>query len=152
MNDSLTHMKTIRDMMRRAAAPDADIYRDLLACFNGTPYVWGGSSPSGCDCSGSVCTALNILYGTDKDETADTLHKLYFTEMKDNDDALCAVFFLNRAGRAVHVSGRTGDDFYMNVSSAEPGQKGTIRSYEELRTMYPSFRMVQQSLRTGAWR
>lgn len=145
-------MKTIRDMMRRAAAPDADIYRDLLACFNGTPYVWGGSSPSGCDCSGSVCTALNILYGTDKDETADTLYKLYFTEMKDNDDALCAVFFIDRNGKAVHVAGRLGDDFYMNVSRTEPEQKGTIRSYDELKAMYPLFRMVQRSLQTGAWK
>jgi cell wall-associated NlpC family hydrolase len=152
MKDSLVHMKTIRDMMRRAAAPDADIYRDLLACFNGTPYVWGGSSPSGCDCSGSVCTALNILYGTDKDETADTLYKLYFTEMKDNDDALCAVFFIDKNGKAVHVAGRLGDDFYMNVSRTEPEQKGTIRSYDELKAMYPLFRMVQRSLQTGAWK
>jgi cell wall-associated NlpC family hydrolase len=152
MKDSLVHMKTIRDMMRLSAAPDADIYRDLLACFNGTPYAWGGSSPSGCDCSGSVCTALNVLYGTDRDVTADTLYKLYFTQRSDGDDALCAVFFIDRNGKAVHVAGRLGDDFYMNVSRTEPEQKGTIRSYNELKAMYPLFRMVQRSLQTGAWK
>jgi len=152
MKDSLVHMKTIRDMMKLSAAPDADIYRDLLACFNGTPYIPGGSSPSGCDCSGSVCTALNVLYGTDTDVTADTLYKLYFTERSDSDDALCAVFFIDRNGKAVHVAGRLGDDFYMNVSRAEPGEKGAIRSYDELTAMYPLFRMVQRSLQTGAWK
>jgi cell wall-associated NlpC family hydrolase len=152
MTDPLLHMKALRAVMKRTGARDEDIYRDLLACFNGTPYVRGGSTPDGCDCSGSVCTTLNILYSRNIDATADTLCKRYFTESDDRDTALCAVFFLNREGRAVHVAGRLGDDFYMNVSRAETAHAGTIRSYDELAALYPQFRMIFRSLRKGAWR
>jgi hypothetical protein len=64
------------------------------------------------------------LYRKNIDATADMLYKLYFTGHGDNDDEVCAVFFIDRNGKAVHVAGRLGDDFYINISRAEPGQKG----------------------------
>jgi Cell wall-associated hydrolases (invasion-associated proteins) len=138
-------------MLKRIPTPDADIFRTLLACFSGTPYVLGGSTPEGCDCSGSVCTALNVLYGTKCDQTADGLYRNCFTGTETGDGALCAVFFLTPGGKAVHVAGRMSDSYYMNVSRAEPEHQGTMRTWEQLESMYPQFRMELRSLAAGAW-
>lgn len=151
--NSLLHMETIKTMMKNNGFKDAVIYKDLLSCFEGTPYILGEETPASSDCSGSVCCTLNVLYNKNIRVTADDLYKKYFTETDTGDDAICALFFIDRTGVAVHVAGRMADDFFMNVSSMEPKKCGTIREFCEFKELYPSrWRTELRSLRQGAWK
>lgn len=152
MNDELLHMKAVREVMTVYGDQPSRIYGSLLACFDGTPYAWGGSTPLGCDCSGSVCTALNVLYGRNIDATADTLYRRYFTRCGGEPGGIGAMFFLDAAGRAVHVAGQIGDGLYLNMSRYEPTGRGTVRTQKELTDMYGMFRAEYRSLKQGAWR
>jgi len=144
-------MKRIVSIERLSGMEDADIYRDLLACFEGTPYVWGGSKPEGSDCSGSVCCALNMLYGKNIRVTANVLFHTYFTEAAEDDQALGALFFLDSSGKAVHVAGRMSDQSYMNVSRRERGEIAAIRTYCQMLQRYSDFRSSYRSLKAGGW-
>ncbi len=121
----------------------------LLQEFNGVPYVWGGSSLNGSDCSGCVCTCLNVLFNKHIRVTADTLYKKYFTE-KVNEHAISALFFLDTQDKAIHVAGYMGDGLYMNESSLE--KYGAVpRTCEQMVMKYISFKPVLRSLGKGAW-
>ena len=127
-------------------------YGDLLLEMADVPYVWGGSSTLGSDCSGSLCYALNGVFGTDLRYTADTLYKRFFTRREIYNDSLKAVFFIDREqDKAVHVAGCIGGSFYMNVSSIERGKKGTIRNLKALRDLYPDYSMDLRALDEDAW-
>ena len=79
----------------------ADVYTHILMEFYGTPYVWGGSSPQGSDCSGSVCAALSLATGKNVRVTADVLFKNFFTEdikIFNKERFLYAAFFLDENG------------------------------------------------------
>lgn len=128
------------------------IYCEALMEFEGAPYVWGGSSPLGSDCSGSVCAALSRALGKNLRVTADELYRRYFTanvfSAKNTfayENFLCAVFFVDGAGRAVHVAGWCGFA-YMNVSSLEPSKCGAFRSEDDMRRMYPHLRMAKRGM------
>ena len=45
------------------------------AVILGTPYVWGGGTTEGSDCSGTVCAALNAMTGRERRVTADALYR-----------------------------------------------------------------------------
>ena len=47
-----------------------------------------------------------------------------------------AVFFLNKAGKAVHVAGYCGNGFFINMSSLEPNEICHRRTLSELCQMY----------------
>lgn len=145
-------MDLVSARLRTAGATEREQYETLLTVFTATPYVWGGSSPGGCDCSGSVCCTLNAVYGTDIRVTADMLFRTYFVRGTDIGDGLNALFFLTAPGKAVHVAGCIGGGYYMNVSSREPARCGMVRSYRELELMYRGLRLAERSLDTEAWR
>ena len=137
---------------------DKKIFSLLLQEFCGTPYVWGGSSLNGADCSGAVCACLNALYKASIRVNADTLFKKYFTESFDTpslsssgSEGVAAIFFLNEERRAIHVVGYMGSGLYMNESSLEKNG-GTVRSLEELLNMYKRFAPVHRLLKSGRWR
>mgnify|MGYP002868369271 CR=1 FL=1 len=108
-------------------------------------------SAEGSDCFGTVCAALNAMTGRERRVTADALYRTVFTEPFTRAESMHAVFFLDEARRAVHVSGYMGDGLYMNESSLEPKKCGTPRTYNELRRMYPDFLMVRRTYGGGTW-
>ena len=130
-----------------------EIYCEALMEFLGAPYVWGGSSPCGSDCSGSVCAAVSRALGKNLRVTADELYRRYFTENAFSKNAetfscenfLYAAFFLDGSERAVHVAGWCGFA-YMNVSSLEPSKCGALRSESEIKRMYAHLRMAKRGL------
>ena len=127
----------------------ADVYTYILMEFYGTPYVWGGSSPQGSDCSGSVCSAMSLATRKNIRVTADTLFKDFFTEdikIFNKESFLYAAFFLDENEKAVHVSGWSLGMF-MNVSRREPGQKGNWRTEAELRRLYPHLLMIKRGMK-----
>ena len=127
----------------------AEVYTHILMEFYGTPYVWGGSSPQGSNCSGSVCSAMSLATGKNVRVTADVLFKNFFTEDAKifyKERFLYAAFFLDENEKAVHVSGWSLGMF-MNVSRREPEQRGNWRTEAELRRLYPHLLMQKRGMR-----
>lgn len=120
-----------------------EVFGLLLWQFVGAPYAWGGSGPSGTDCSGSVCACLSRATGRSLRVTADELYRRQFTEDAAGPGFLsgriAAAFFLDGEGRAVHVAGHMGDGLFLNASSIEEGRRARARTWPELCRMYPGF-------------
>lgn len=120
-------------------------FMKTLKLFENVPYVWGGESLSGSDCSGTICFALNNTFNTDIRITADELLKNYFTRTYSNnkENDICALFFLNNK-KAIHVSGYIGNGLYLNESSLEPNYCGVIRREDELYKIYNHLVIVKR--------
>ena len=126
--------------------PPDEMYRSLLGQFVGAPYIWGGSSVCGTDCSGSVCACLSRALDRNIRVTADELYRSFFTKDASDpaslDGKIGAAFFLDGKGRAVHVAGYWGKGRFVNASSIEPDRRASERSYGELCRMYREFTPV----------
>lgn len=132
---------------RGAASPEA-VFCAALREFVGAPYVWGGGSPKGSDCSGSVCAALSLAMGKRIRVDADTLFRELFTEdMQGFSEGglLYAAFFLDGSRRAVHVAGWCGSS-YVNVSSLEKSG-GAMRTEEQMKSMYSHLAFKRRGMR-----
>lgn len=83
--------------------------------YIGVPYVWGGSTPSGFDCSGLVNYVFNKV-GVSVPRTVATLWAAEKPVSAPNPGDL--VFFdINQTGTATHVGIYTGDNKFIHVGS-----------------------------------
>ena len=119
-----------------AAAPAASTYGDVLstaAKYVGTPYVWGGKSPSGFDCSGFVQYVFKEAYGIDvgswtvPQESAGT--RISVSEAQAGD-----LYFWGDAGSTYHVAIATGGGNFIHAS-----QPGTPLGYNNIQNFTPQF-------------
>ena len=109
------------------AAPDANItlgqqIADYASGFIGTPYVWGGTSPSGFDCSGFVTYVyrqFNIrVTRTASGQFSDSGVQINKSDLVPGD----LVFFSNNGGRSVtHVGIYVGDSRFVHASGTRVG-------------------------------
>jgi murein DD-endopeptidase len=143
---TLALMENAVRRLKENGAGEKDVFEFSLSCFEETPYLKGKDRPEESDCSGTVCRALSCTYGRYVRVTADELYRHYFTKTPDSDGGICAVFFIDGTGRAVHVAGYAGNGLFMNESQCEPGRCGTFRTAGELRKMYGSFRIEERGL------
>ena len=143
-------LESYADLLREQGCSREESFHELLAEFNGTPYVWGEETTEASDCSGTVCAALNALYKKNIRVTADSLFRRYFTKTCEGYDGIQAAFFLNSEGKAVHVAGYMGRGLFMNESSIEENG-GTPRTMEELKHLYGNFLFTRRRLEEGKW-
>ena len=104
------------------------------AQYLGTPYVWGGKSPSGFDCSGFVQYVFQETYGKDiggwtgAQENAGS--KIGVSEAQAGD-----LYFWGSQGSTYHVAIATGGGDYIHAS-----QPGTPLEYNSVSSYFmPSF-------------
>ena len=143
-------LESYADLLREQGCSREESFHELLAEFNGTPYVWGEETTEASDCSGTVCAALNALYKKNIRVTADSLFRNYFTKKAEDYNGIQAAFFLDETGKAVHVAGYMGEGLFLNESRLEKNG-GTPRTLSELKAMYSPFLLVRRKLEEKRW-
>lgn len=136
MVNGQTEMEDMARLLRMEGLNSEEMYQYLLLEFNGVPYIHGGETLDGSDCSGSVCCVLSHVFQKKIRVTADELYKRYFTKQPRGYSGIQAMFFLDASGKAVHVAGGTGSGEYMNVSNFEANHCGALRDEYDLKQMY----------------
>lgn len=115
------------------AQANATTLLDNAAQLVGIPYVWGGKSTSGFDCSGFVQYVFKQTYGIDvggwtvAQESAGT--KISVGEAQAGD-----LYFWGSPGGTYHVAIATGNGNYIHAS-----QPGTPLGYNNIQNFTPSF-------------
>lgn len=112
------------------AGPCREAFVKAMLSFEGVPYVWGGTSRKGVDCSGLVQTAM-IEAGcvreapprTAADQFQASVRRAGKDDMKDGD----LVFLKNRSGKVHHVIGFIG-----NGKVIEAPHSGAVVSQSDL--------------------
>ncbi|WP_028593889.1 NlpC/P60 family protein [Paenibacillus assamensis] len=95
----------------------ADAVINTAYSYLGVPYVWGGTTPAGFDCSGF----LNYVFGKHNVELPRTAHDIYKnagTAVK-NPQKGDLVFFSSSGSRITHIGIYLGDNQYIHASSGK---------------------------------
>ena len=121
-----------------AEHPVAQELLDEAAKYLGTPYVWGGTSPSGFDCSGFVQYVYNKMGISIKRVADDQLHGKgeYISAMKDLEPG--DLVFFGSGDYASHVGMYVGDGTMIH----SPSTGKTIEYTDIVNSSYYSSRFI----------
>jgi len=130
---------------QQAAKFDPEHLVDFAYNFNGQPYLWGGNSLKGVDCSGfsgAVYYSMGLFLPRDAsqqvkqgDEVPYSVEEVevdgttYLTMTTDNLEVGDLLFFGNKSGRVTHVGIWIGNDEFIHssgrvhVTSVDPTQE-----------------------------
>ncbi|WP_188208240.1 C40 family peptidase [Alkalibacillus aidingensis] len=107
-----------QDQIKRALVKKKIV--DDLDTYTGVPYVWGGSSPSGFDCSGYIHYMFN-KHGVDMTRsTSGAYYNMGEKISRDNLQPGDLVYFaVNQPGVISHVGFYTGDNSFVSATSSK---------------------------------
>jgi cell wall-associated NlpC family hydrolase len=144
-DDPLTKLDETQQVEREAQERKAELlrHRVLVAAdtFLRTPYVWGGKTSEGIDCSGLVQTSFarhGILLPRDADQQANVgrlVATRYFSDALQPGDLL--FFMSSRRGNISHVAIYKGDGKYIEAAGPDVhvrSMKPSDSDYDERRT------------------
>lgn len=95
-----------------------------IQAWLGTPYLFGGNTPKGVDCSGFVQAIFRIVYRVELPRTSKAMYS-FCKKIKESDLKEGDLVFFNYEGKGVsHVGIYLGDNSYVHASSS----KGVIIS------------------------
>ncbi|MDO4400391.1 MAG: NlpC/P60 family protein, partial [Coriobacteriia bacterium] len=119
-----------------------DDYAQLQAnavSYLGTPYVWGGTTPDGFDCSGFVQYLYKQTFGIELPRTTYTQQNMG-KEVAFKDLQMGDLLFFVEGGSTEHVAMYLGDGFY--IHAPQPGESIKITDME---SFMPTFakRIIQ---------
>lgn len=95
-----------------------DYARSLL----GTPYIWGGQSAAGCDCSGFALMLLNVVGKKPKsDHTAQGIYEHLKNEKTPTPKRGEFFFYGKSLDKITHVAFHVGGGFVIEAGGAGSG-------------------------------
>jgi cell wall-associated NlpC family hydrolase len=121
--------------------PTASDVLDIAERLVGVPYIWGGVSPYGIDCSGLVHLAhrhAGVSVPRDADDQAEASRQLGSAEARPGD-----LYFFARPGRAIHHVGIVrGDQETLHASGTDGRVQHDVVAGELADTLVATHRTV----------
>ncbi len=108
--------------MALASTPNDELVRAALR-KRGTPYVWGGASRGGFDCSGFVCYIFGQMHGMKLPHSASAQSRLGSAVAKDELKAGDLVFFSTYRPGVSHVGIYVGDNKFVHAANSRRGTR-----------------------------